>query len=77
MSVRKRKWVTKSGQDREVWIVAYGKGKDRHIKTFERKKDADEYHAEVSVDKGRNPHRPEQGADRRGSWRILDRRGRG
>ena len=49
MSVRKRKWVTKSGQDREVWIVAYGKGKDRHIKTFERKKDADDYHAEVCV----------------------------
>ena len=68
MSVRKRKWTTKLGEARECWIVAYGKGKDRHIKTFERKKDADEYHAEVCVSiKAGHPHCPEQGADGRRS----------
>jgi integrase len=51
MSVRKRKWVTKSGESRESWIVDYTDADgDRHIETFERKKDADARHAEVSVD---------------------------
>src|SRR5262249_27080093 len=51
MSVRKRKWITRSGEEREAWVVDYTDADgDRHIETFERKKDADARHAEVNVD---------------------------
>jgi integrase len=44
MSVRKREWTTRLGEQREAWIVDYTDGAgQRHIKTFERKKDADAY----------------------------------
>src|SRR5262249_16933598 len=51
MSVRKRKWKTASGETRESWVVWYadqhGKG---HIKTFDKKKAADAYHATVRIE---------------------------
>ena len=51
MSVRKRTWVTRRGERREVWITDYvDQQGSRHIHTFARKKDADEYHATVKVD---------------------------
>src|SRR5262249_44638007 len=51
MSVRKREWVTRLGEQREAWIVDYVDGQgNRHIKTFDRKKEADEYRATVKVD---------------------------
>ena len=51
MSVRKRKWTTRTGEEREAWIVDYTDQQgERHIETFERKKDADARHAEVTVD---------------------------
>lgn len=51
MSVRKRKWITSKGEDRETWIVDYTDQTGvRHLKTFDRKKDADAYHATVRVD---------------------------
>jgi integrase len=51
MSVRKRKWVTSKGEAKEAWIVDYiDQTGVRHLKTFERKKDADAYHATVRVD---------------------------
>jgi integrase len=51
MSVRKRAWRTSKGEKKEAWIVDYTDQEgDRHIETFERKKDADEYHATVRVD---------------------------
>jgi integrase len=51
MSVRKRKWVTRSGEVKENWIVDYfDQEGDRHIVTFARKRDADEHHAKVRVD---------------------------
>ncbi len=51
MSVRKRKWLTRSGQVREAWIVDYtDRQGERHIETFDKKKDADARHAEVKVD---------------------------
>jgi integrase len=51
MSVRKRKWTTRSGQDREAWVVDYvDQAGERHIETFAKKKDADARHAEVRVD---------------------------
>jgi integrase len=51
MSVRKRTWTTEKGEPREAWVVDYTDqlGK-RHLKTFDRKKDADAYHAQVAVD---------------------------
>jgi integrase len=51
MSVRKRKWTTSAGEDKEAWIVDYtDQAGERHIRTFDRKKDADAYHATVKVD---------------------------
>jgi len=51
MAVRKRTWKTKSGQPQEAWIVAYVDAQgDRHIRTFERKKEADAFHASVNVE---------------------------
>ncbi|SFT71529.1 site-specific integrase [Mesorhizobium sp. YR577] len=57
MSVRKRKWTTANGEPREAWIVDYTDGKgDRHLKTFDRKKDADAYHATVRVEVREGTH---------------------
>ena len=51
MSVRKRSWKTAKGEVKEAWIVDYtDQAGQRHIETFERKKDADAKHAEVKVD---------------------------
>ena len=50
MSVRKRAWTTGKGEKKEAWIVDYvDQAGERHIETFARKKDADEYHASVRV----------------------------
>ena len=59
MSVRKRSWVTRKGEAKEAWIVDYAVNGSRHLKTFERKKDADAYEAQVSVDVGKGIHTPE------------------
>jgi integrase len=57
MSVRKRNWITRTGEAREAWIVDYADAQgDRHIQTFERKKDADAFAASVKVDVGRGVH---------------------
>lgn len=51
MSVRKRKWVTRKGEDRQAWIVDYTDQQgERHIETFDKQKDAAARHAEVKVD---------------------------
>jgi integrase len=51
MSVRKRKWTTRLGEPKETWVVNYTDQKRvRRLKTFDRKKDADAYHASVKVD---------------------------
>ncbi len=65
MSVRKRTWKTESGEIRSAYVVQYstseldmrGKRK-RHIQTFERKKDADAFHAQTRVDIGKGVHVP-------------------
>ena len=65
MSVRKRVWTTQSGETREAYVVQYsiaeldarGKRK-RVIKTFDRKKEADAFHAQVRVDLGKGTHVP-------------------
>ena len=60
MSVRKRIWKTKAGVEKQAWIVDYvdQHGK-RHIRTFERKKEADAYQASVRVDVSRGTHTPD------------------
>jgi len=59
MSVRRRKWTTKSGEPREAWVVAYtdATGK-RHIETFERKKDAESRQAAVKTAIAAGTHVP-------------------
>src|SRR5262245_48075183 len=57
MSVRKRSWTTTTGEPREAWIVDYADAQgDRHIATFERKKEADAHWANVRVDVGKGLH---------------------
>lgn len=51
MSIRKRTWKTSKGEEKQAWIVDYVDGKgERHIKTFDRKKDADNYSATARVE---------------------------
>ncbi|HEY6755568.1 MAG TPA: site-specific integrase, partial [Pseudolabrys sp.] len=57
MSVRKRTWTTRTGEQKSSFIVDYLDGDgDRHIRTFERKKDADDYHATVRIDVRKGVH---------------------
>src|SRR5262249_3501627 len=57
MSVRKREWITRSGEQREAWVVDYSDQEGtRVLKTFDRKKDADAYHDSVRQDVRRGIH---------------------
>jgi integrase len=57
LSVRKRKWTTRSGEVKAAWIVDYtDQDCDRHIETFDLKKDADAYHDTVRVDVRQGRH---------------------
>lgn len=59
MSVRKRKWTTRSGEAKEAWIVDYVDQKgERHIETFAKKADAAHRHAMVRVDVSKGVHTP-------------------
>ncbi|MCK1641946.1 site-specific integrase [Bradyrhizobium sp. 157] len=65
MSVRKRVWTTQSGETREAYVVQYSiaeldkrNKRKRVIKTFDRKKEADAFHAQVRVDLGKGTHVP-------------------
>ena len=50
MSVRKRKWTTSAGLEKEAWVVDYvDQQAVRRLKTFERKKDADAWASRTSV----------------------------
>src|SRR5262245_23252293 len=56
MSVRKRKWTTSKGEPREAWVVDYfDQDGHRILRTFDRKKDADDFHDTV-VDIGKGEH---------------------
>ncbi|MEY9167262.1 integrase [Sinorhizobium fredii] len=51
MSVRKRKWSTGKGVEKEAWIVDYTDTKGvRRLKTFTKKKDADAFAARAAVE---------------------------
>jgi integrase len=57
MSVRKRIWG--ANKDKEAWIVDYvDQLGERHLQTFEKKKDADAYHDTVRADVRRGVHVP-------------------
>ena len=59
MAVRKRVWVTKSGERKEAWIVDYvDQAGDRHIETFSRKKEADAFRDSVGVNVRAGTHTP-------------------
>jgi hypothetical protein len=57
MSVRRRKWKTGKGVEREAWIVDYvDQGGVRRLKTFDRKKEADAFAASATVEVGQGTH---------------------
>ena len=59
MSVRKRCWTTRLGEQKERWVVDYvSQTGTRHLKTFAKKKDADAYHSRVCVDVADGVHTP-------------------
>jgi len=60
VSVRRRTWDNADGSQGEAWVVNYtdADGK-RRLKSFERKRDADAYHAKVAVDVGAGIHTAE------------------
>src|SRR5262245_42389290 len=58
MSIRKRKWTTRSGEVKEAWIVDYAQDGHRHIETFKRKKDAEAHAQQVGVDIRAGTHTP-------------------
>jgi integrase len=51
MSIRKRTWTTPKGEEKTAWVVDYvdAKGK-RRLKTFAKKKDADQFAATAKVE---------------------------
>ena len=58
MSIRKREWVTRTGERKQAWIADYSLEGQRHIQTFQRKKDADAYAQQVGVEIRAGTHTP-------------------
>src|SRR5262245_8899325 len=59
MSIRKRTWRTAGGEQREAWVVDYtDQVGSRHLKTFDKKKDADAWAAATKVEVIRRVHTP-------------------
>ena len=57
MSIRKRSWTTAKGETKEAWIADYvDQAGKRHIKTFDRKKEADVFHSKASVEVREGTH---------------------
>jgi integrase len=60
MSVRKRAWENRDGSQGEAWVAAYtDQGGKRRIKTFDRRRDADAFHATVSTELRSGVHVPD------------------
>jgi integrase len=60
MSVRKRIWQNRDGSKGESWVVAYtDHSGTRRIRSFERKRDADSYHASIGSDLRSGFHIPD------------------
>lgn len=59
MSVRKRKWITSKGEQKDAWVLDYrDRDGKRRTETFKKKKDTDERAAEVAVDIRAGVHVP-------------------
>lgn len=51
MGVRKRTWITRRGVEKSAWVVEYtDQQSNRRLKTFTKKKDADSFSANTSVE---------------------------
>ena len=60
MSVRRRTWTNRDGSQGEAWVVAYSdQGGKRRIKTFDRRREADAFHASVSTELRSGVHVPD------------------
>jgi integrase len=60
MSVRKRTWINRDGSQGEAWVVAYtDQAGKRWMKNFDRRRDADAYHASVAIDLRSGLHVPD------------------
>jgi len=57
MSIRKRTWKTAKGAEKQAWIVDYvDQAGARHIKTFDRKKEADHFAATAHIEVRQGTH---------------------
>ena len=57
MSIRKRTWKTAKGVEKQAWIVDYvDQSGARHIKTFDRKKEADHFAATAHIEVREGTH---------------------
>jgi integrase len=60
MSIRKRTWRNSDGSEGEAWVVAYtDQAGKRRIRSFDRKRDASDFHASVSTDLRSGVHVPD------------------
>ncbi len=60
MAIRKRTWTKSDGTERTAWVVDYfDQHRKRHIKTFEKKKDAEEWRAQARVEVKKGVHTAE------------------
>ncbi len=60
MSVRKREWTTAKGVEKQAWVVDYvDQAGTRRLKTFPRKKAADDFQATASVEIRAGVHTPD------------------
>jgi integrase len=59
MSIRKRTWTTRKGVTKEAWICDYvDQTGERHIKTFDRKKDAEQWATQARHEISQGTHTP-------------------
>jgi integrase len=60
MSIRKRKWITQTGEEREAWLVDYrDQNGKRRLKTFRKKGDATNYTATTHIEVREGTHVPD------------------
>jgi integrase len=60
MSIRKRSWINGDGSRTEIWTATYtDQAGKRRARSFERKRDAEAYHAAVAVDLRTGIHIPD------------------
>jgi integrase len=60
VSVRKRTWENGDGSQGEAWVTSYtDQSGKRRIRSFDRKRDADDFHASVSTDMRSGLHVPD------------------